>query len=108
MRDNKSYTNIAKGMQTERRYIYSSPESVGAGYPNLTYCGDGDGNLWGQLYLQLGTVSIESLRLCDFWKKENLNDGFAIESKEYSGIDHVGILTDQEFINDVLSILQYL
>ena len=62
------------------------------GYP-IAFCGDGD-----------GTVSIESLQVCKNWKDSNLNNG-PVNYKEYSGLDHVGILNDAGFINDFVQII---
>lgn len=88
---------VGDGMPTERRYVYPSPNHIlDQTYPNTT-CWNGD-----------GTIVEESLAVCEFWGKQNLNGGKPLEYRRYLSRDHVGILMDTEVIHDVLTILQKL
>jgi hypothetical protein len=67
---------------------------VEEGYPQ-TYCGDGD-----------GTLTIESVRICKWWKDNDLNGGYQIDYQEVPGQTHVGILTDPDFIQTLQKLIE--
>lgn len=85
------------GIPTEKHYVYMSIKNItDQGYPQA-FCTDGD-----------GTLVVESLRICKYWKDQDLNGGKTIDYKEYPGRDHIGILSDDEVIQDLINLLKKL
>jgi hypothetical protein len=81
----------SKGIPTEKHFQWKSISATSAEYPE-TLCGDGD-----------GTLAVESLRVCQFWQQNEMNEK-PIYYNEWVGASHVGILSDERLLNEVVSL----
>jgi lecithin-cholesterol acyltransferase len=85
------YCTAGAKILTEKNYVYHKDPILD--YPDF-YCGDGD-----------GTVTIESLRICQWWQTLDANRGYPLEYTEYPGRDHNTILNDEIFLRDFFQMI---
>jgi hypothetical protein len=83
---------LLKGIETEKRYVYNTPEVM---HTDLqAYCGNGD-----------GTVPQESLSICNSWATNGENKGKLVTYQVFNGREHTGILNDGEVIQTILALI---
>lgn len=86
------YCFNGRGLITETHYAYKSRDT--GAHPQV-YCSEGD-----------GTVPAISYRLCDSMEWRMNNRGHPITYKEYYGLEHTGILQDEDFISSIVHLLK--
>jgi lysophospholipase-3 len=83
---------VGSGIETEKRYVYNTPEVM---HTDLqAYCGNGD-----------GTVPQESLSICNSWATNGENKGKLVTYQVFNGREHTGILNDGEVIQTILALI---